>query len=84
MVSKVTPRDGEPSDYELEVDDDDALLLIAAALPAVITVFYSDTEQGQSFRDCELCESMGEEGYIAFLAISQATATLDRMRNPTA
>ncbi len=82
----MTPMDGEPSDYELEVNDDDKLYtsMVAAALSAMISVFYSDTEQGQAFRDCELCENMGEEGYIAFLAVSQATATLDRMRNPTA
>ena len=82
----MTPMDGEPSDYELEVNDDDKLYtsMVAAALSAMISVFYSDTEQGQAFRDCELCENMGEEGSIAFLAVSQATATLARMRNPTA
>ena len=81
------PMDGEPSDYDLPtIDEEDALFvsLVAAALPALISVFYSDTEQGEAFRDCELCERMGEEGYIATLAISQASATIERMRNPSA
>ncbi len=90
MVPKVAPHDGEPSDYELpaigdEVDYEEFFeTLIVAALPALIAVFYSDTDRGKQFRGCDLCEHMGEESYIGFLAISQATATLNQMRNPSA
>jgi len=79
-----SPTEGIPSDYSPRWDGGGEMFdrLVVSLLPAMVTLFWSNTEQGECLRHCHMTELLGHEGAIAVFTISQAYETINRMEDP--